>query len=78
MRSVRELAGYFARSGAADDEVDARLTERNESREAGHDRRDRESEEACRQYAEFISEIEARGGPRDEVERMIWEARTKD
>jgi hypothetical protein len=77
-RNVRELAGFFARTGAADDEVDAWLTEQNASQAAETKQRERESNDERRQFAELLSEIAARGGPRDEVERMIWEAKPAD
>jgi hypothetical protein len=73
-RSVRELAGYFARTGAADEEVDIWLDERKAMLESAKQRRAEEAVAEREQHAAMVAEIMSRGGPRDDIERMICEA----
>ena len=73
-RSVRELAGYFARTGAADEEVDIWLDERKAMLESAKQRREEEAAAEREQHEAMVTEIMSRGGPRDDIERMICEA----
>ena len=73
-RSVRELAGYFARTGAADEEVDIWLDERKAMLEGAKQRRAEVAAAEREQHEAMITEIMARGGPRDDIERMICES----
>jgi hypothetical protein len=75
-RSVRELAGYFARTGAADDDIDAWLTERVAAEEAARRRRETEAGEERRRHEATVAEIMAHGGPSDEIERALCDLLT--
>ena len=75
-RSVRELAGYFARTGAADEEVDNWLDERKARLEGANQRRAEEAAAEREQHEAMVTEIMSRGGPRDDIERMICEAQS--
>jgi hypothetical protein len=73
-RSVRELAGYFARTGVADEEVDVWLDERKSMLESAKQSRAEEAAAEREQHEAMVAEIMSRGGPRDDIERMICEA----
>ena len=73
-RSVRELAGYFARTGAADEDIDAWLAERVAAEQAARRRREAEAEEERRRHEAAVAEILSRGGPSDDIERMLCES----